>query len=337
MSISQPYWRTYKQYLSDTYSTSVYRVGVDGGFSCPNRENDRSGGCSFCDGLGASAPYQRREEGVWKRDSNFQKSIAHLGPRKILSLEKRLESLETQVQKGKAFLKQRYKTDKMSLYFQAWTSTYAPIDELKTIYDKGLSLHPFTEFIVSTRPDCLDDDVVKLLSSYKHKVKDVWVEVGLQSGNNNTLAAINRGHDVETFKNAVTKLHDNGIKVSSHIITGLPEEDYKEFDKTIRLINELKIEAVKIHNLDVLGGTALFEQYIRGELTVSSTTRAVENCLYFLRRLSPNIIIQRLLCENPPHRLAAPRRFVDKSKFIQLLQKRMNALNARQGDLYSGE
>ena len=226
---------------------------------------------------------------------------------------------------------------KMSLYFQAWTSTYAPIDELKTIYDKGLSLHPFTEFIVSTRPDCLDDDVVKLLSSYKHKVKDVWVEVGLQSGNNNTLAAINRGHDVETFKNAVTKLHDNGIKVSSHIITGLPEEDYKEFDKTIRLINELKIEAVKIHNLDVLGGTALFEQYIRGELTVSSTTRAVENCLYFLRRLSPNIIIQRLLCENPPHRLAAPRRFVDKSKFIQLLQKRMNALNARQGDLYSGE
>jgi hypothetical protein len=336
MSVGLP-WRTYKQYLIDTYSTSVYRIGVDGGFSCPNREKDRSGGCVFCDGTGASATYLRKGEGIWKRDSSFQKKVAHCGPRKRISLEKRLESLEFQVEKGTNFIKERYNTEGISLYFQAWTSTYAPIDELKAIFDKGLSLYPFTEFIVSTRPDCLDEDVIKLLVSYKQKVKDVWVEVGLQSGNNITLDSINRGHDVETFKKAVIALHNNGIKVSAHIITGLPNEGYKEYDNTINLINELKIEAIKIHNLDILGGTSLFDEYIRGELTVASTSRAIEHCIYFLRRLSPSIIIQRLLCETPPHRLAAPRNFYDKSKFIQHLQRSMNKIDAIQGDLYNGE
>jgi radical SAM protein (TIGR01212 family) len=336
MSIGLP-WRTYKQYLTDTYSTSVYRIGVDGGFSCPNREHDRSGGCVFCDGTGASATYQREGEGIWRRDSSFQKTIAHSGPRERISLEKRLKSLEFQVEKGKAFIKERYKTEGMSLYFQAWTSTYAPIDELKTIYDKGLSLYPFTELIVSTRPDCLDKEIIELLVSYKSKVKDVWVEVGLQSGNDDTLKLINRGHDVEVFKKAVRALHNNGIKVSTHIINGLPNESYDELINTINLINKLKIEAIKIHNLDILGGTALYDEYIRGELVVASTKRAIEQCVYVLRRLSPDVIVQRLLCETPPHRLAAPRRFFDKSKFIQHLQKRMNEIDAKQGDLYNGE
>ena len=96
-------WRTYKQYLIDTYSTSVYRIGVDGGFSCPNREKDRSGGCVFCDATGASATYQRDGEGIWKRDSSFQKKIAHCGPREKISLERKLLSLEKKIEKGKYF------------------------------------------------------------------------------------------------------------------------------------------------------------------------------------------------------------------------------------------
>ncbi len=336
MSVGLP-WKTYKQYLLETYSKSVYRIGVDGGFSCPNRENDRTGGCIFCDGTGASATYQRIGEGIWKRDSSFQKRVAHSGPRPRISLEKRLNALEKQVEKGKVFLKERYNAQALSLYFQAWTSTYAPIDELKLLFDKGLSLYPFTEFIVSTRPDCLDDEIIDLLVSYKDRVEDVWVEVGLQSGNDKTLDSINRGHDVATFSDAINRLHKKGIKVSTHIITGLPNESFKEFDNTIKLINDLNIEAVKIHNLDILGGTMLFDDYIRGEIAVASTFRAVEHCMYFLRRLSPNIIIQRLLCETPPHRLAAPRKFYDKSKFIQTLEKRMNKLGAVQGDLFDGK
>jgi len=336
MSIGLP-WRTYKNYLLDTYSKSVYRIGVDGGFSCPNREKDRSGGCVFCDGTGASATYQRKGEGIWTRSSSFQKHVAHKGPRKQISLEKRMKSLETQVEKGKKFLIERYEAQALSLYFQAWTSTYAPIDELKLIFDKGLSLYPFTEFIVSTRPDCLDSDVIDLLNSYKSKVNDVWVEVGLQSGNDKTLESINRGHDVNTFIKAVNDLHEKGIKVSTHIITGLAGEGSDEFDNTINLINDLKIEAVKIHNLDILGGTSLFDEYIRGELSVASSQRAIEHCIYFLQRLNPNIIIQRLLCETPPHRLAAPRNFYDKTKFIQHLQKRMNNLGIEQGDLFNAK
>ncbi len=327
-------WRTYKQYLLDTYSKSVYRIGVDGGFSCPNREKDRSGGCVFCDATGASATYQRKGEGIWKRTSSFQQVIADRGPRKQISLERRLKSLEEQVEKGKKFLFERYEAQALSLYFQAWTSTYASVEELKELFDKGLSLYPFTEFIVSTRPDCLEDDVIELLVSYKDKVDDIWVEVGLQSGNDRTLERINRGHNISKFIESVNKLHEKGIKVSTHIITGLPSESNKEYDNTINLINDLNIEAVKIHNLDILGGTALFDEYIRGELTVASSKRAIETCIYFLRRLNPNIIIQRLLCETPPHRLAAPRKFYDKSKFIQQLQKRMDEFDMRQGDLF---
>lgn len=334
MSVGLP-WRTYKQYLLDTYSRSVYRIGVDGGFSCPNRENDRSGGCAFCDGTGASATYQRKGEGIWKRTSSFQKTIAHGGPRKQKSLEKRLEDLEKQVEKGRNFLIERYDAQALSLYFQAWTSTYAPVEELKLIFDKGLSLYPFTEFIVSTRPDCLEKEVIDLLVSYKDMVDDVWVEVGLQSANDNTLDRINRGHDVLTFTKAVEALHKEGIKVSTHIITGLPNETFKEYDNTIKIINDLNIEAVKIHNLDILGGTAFYDEYIRGELAVASSQRAIEHCVYFLQRLNPDIIIQRLLCETPPHRLAAPRKFYDKSKFIQHLERRMNELNTKQGDLFN--
>jgi radical SAM protein (TIGR01212 family) len=327
-------YNTYTKYLNDTYGHGVYRVGVDGGFSCPNREWDRSGGCNFCDGTGASPTYYRTKEGRWKRSSSFLKNVANKGPRNVQALDKRLASLELQVEKGMSFIKRRYNVDDYSLYFQAWTSTYADVEELKIIYDKALSLHNFTELIISTRPDCLADDVIDLIASYKNQVKDVWVEVGLQSSNDETLERINRGHRSEDYSLAVQKLHDRDIKVSTHIITGLPNETKEDLKNTINLVNSVGSEGIKIHNLNILGGTTFYDEYLLGELSVPSNERVVEDILYIIRRLKPEIIVQRLIAETPSHRLAAPRKLFDKSMIIKLLEQRMEENNIFQGDLY---
>ncbi|MGH4037198.1 MAG: TIGR01212 family radical SAM protein [Sphaerochaeta sp.] len=332
--MSKERWNTYTQYLIDTYGCSVYRVGVDGGFSCPNRELDRSGGCNFCDGTGASPTYYRTKEGKWKRSSSFQRGVSQKGPRKVAPLDVRLNSLETQVEKGIAFIKRRYKVDSFSVYFQAWTSTYADVEELKTLYDRALSLYDFKELIISTRPDCLNDDIVDLIASYRNKVKDIWVEVGLQTSNDETLEKINRGHTSEDYIKAVAKLHERGIKVSTHIITGLPGETKTDLNNTVDLVNSVKSEGIKIHNLDILGGTTFFDDYLRGEISVPSNDRTVEDCLFILRRLNPDMIVQRLICETPSHRLAAPRHLYDKSMIIKLLKESMDECDAMQGDLY---
>jgi radical SAM protein (TIGR01212 family) len=327
-------YNTYAKYLIDTYGHGVYRVGVDGGFSCPNREWDRSGGCNFCDGTGASPTYYRTKEGSWKRSSSFQKNIANKGPRDIQSIDKRLASLELQIEKGISFIKRRYKVDAFSLYFQAWTSTYADVSELKILYDKALSLHDFTELIISTRPDCLASDVIELIASYKDKVRDVWVEVGLQSSNNETLERINRGHRSEDYVVAVNTLHKKGIKVSTHIITGLPGETKEDLSNTVDLVNSVESDGIKIHNLNILGGTTFYDEYLIGGFSVPSNDRVVEDCMYVIRRLKPDMIVQRLIAETPSHRLAAPRNLFDKSMIIKLLDKRMEECDAVQGDLY---
>jgi hypothetical protein len=330
-------WNTYTTYLNDKYGHGVYRIGVDGGFSCPNREGDRSGGCSFCDGTGASPTYYRTKEGKWKRSSTFQRNVALKGPRKVEPLTLRLDSIEKQVERGMSFIKRRYNVDYYSIYFQAWTSTYASVEELKQLYDKALSLYKFTEFIISTRPDSLDDEIIDLIASYKDKVSDIWVEVGLQSSNNVTLERINRGHSSEDYVRAVNSLHERGIKVSTHIITGLPGENREDLQSTVQLVNSVGSEGIKIHNLDILGGTQFFDEYILGEISVPSNDRAIEDCMFIIRRLRPDMIVQRLICESPSHRLAAPRNFFDKSKIIKLLNEQMEECNAFQGDLYECE
>ncbi len=330
-------WNTYTNYLNDRYGHSVYRIGIDGGFSCPNREGDRSGGCSFCDGTGASPTYYRTKEGKWKRSSTFQRNVALKGPRKVEPLEMRLESIGRQVERGMSFIKRRYNVDFFSIYFQAWTSTYSSVDELKQLYDKALSQHDFVEFIISTRPDSLSPEIIDLIASYKDKVQDVWVEVGLQSSNNDTLERINRGHSAEDYVVAVNALHERGIKVSTHIITGLPGENREDLNSTINLINSVKSEGIKIHNLDILGGTQFFDEYMSGEISVPSNDRSIEYCMFIIRRIRPEMIVQRLICESPSHRLAAPRHFFDKSKIIKLLNEQMEECSAFQGDLYESK
>ena len=163
---------------------------------------------------------------------------------------------------------------------------------------------------------------------------DIWVELGLQSGSDETLRRIGRGHDVASYIDAAERLHRAGINVSTHIIIGLPGEGREDYERTAKVVGAAGSEGVKIHNLHIAGGTRMADEYLEGLVTASSEERYLEDAELVLRLLSPDTIIQRLVCETPAHRLIAPRSFPDKSRFLSHLKARMERRGTRQGDLY---
>ena len=319
-------WNTYSSYLKRKYGESVYRIGVDGGFSCPNRDKSRHGGCAFCDGTGSIAVYQRSAESSYRRSAAYDSVKAD-------TILPRLLSIREQIERGEEFLSRRYKARLFSLSFQSWTNTYDTVENLRRVYDEGLSVLPFKELLISTRPDTVGEDVLDLLESYITEDRDVWVEFGLQSADDFTLASINRGHDLACYMDAAERAHRHHLKVATHVILGLPGEGRAHFVRTAEAVNKSGAEAVKIHNLHITGGTALSDDYLSGLVTVMSEERTLEDTELFLRHLKSDIIIERLISETPYHRLLAPRVFPDKSKFLRHLEERMERNGTRQGDL----
>ncbi len=311
---------SYSSYLKGKYGKPVYRVSVDGGFSCPNRNPDGSGGCSYCDEMGSRAVYQRGKNDIYARSLPGS-----------LPLADRKNQIARQIEAGMKFLKRRYKADFFLLYFQAFTGTFAPVPLLKELYDFALSQAPFRELIVSTRPDCISPAVASLLSSYMTPEFDVWVELGLQSSRNRTLRRVNRGHTKEDFEKAFYLLRNSGLKITLHLIFGLPGEGRDEIMETVRYVASLKPEGIKIHNLHIPVGTALFTEYCMGELTVPSGYRHLAYVTEALEQLPQETIIHRLTCDTPSHRLGAPRTFFKKGSFLNILRKEMERTGACQG------
>lgn len=335
MLVALKFWNAYKDYLIDRYGFPVYRIGVDGGFSCPNRSADRKGGCVFCDSLGASAVYARSKESGFTRRSGFETSPPQTDSVFAgLSLQQRMESVRKQIERGKEFIRRRYGSNEVSLYYQAYSNTYGPLDEMEALFRDSISHGPFYELIVSTRPDCLGDDVLKRLCLLKNETIDVSLEMGLQSGSDRILGLMNRGHSVGCWKDSVNRASDKGLRVCSHVILGFPSETRTDIDMTIKAVNSSPVSALKIHNLHITSQSRLLFDYFGGEITASSTARYLQSVVYFLRRIRPDIVIERLMCETPAHRLAAPRSFPDKTGFLMELERMMNQANAVQGDMY---
>lgn len=290
---------TYSEYLNKKYGKTVYRVGVDGGFSCPNKIDGRAThGCSFCGSFGARSAYLGDTEKV----------------------------ISEQITKSIGFLKRRYKAEEFILYFQAYSNTYSDVDNLKKIYDYGLSLGNFRELVVSTRPDCITDEICKLLKSYKNDDFDVWVELGLQSCNDLSLKRINRGHTYEQFMDAYQLLKRHGIKIVIHLIFGLPGENSSDILDSVKQISLLKPEGVKFHNLHIPTGTVMFEEYLRGELSFPSSSRHAEYVADAIEYLPPETVVMRVNTDTPGSRHSVPGYFLDKSivynKITEILESR---------------
>lgn len=297
---------SYSKYLHNKYGTKVYRIAVDGGFSCPNRGKDRTNpGCIYCSAQGSRASY-------------LDKAAV----------------IEEQINRGIAFTRRRYKAEIFLLYFQAYSNTFDTVENLKKTYDFALSLHPFRELIVATRPDCIDEAKADLLASYIKPDFDVWVELGLQSANDRTLERINRGHTAAQYKEAFDILHSRGIKVATHLILGLPDESWEDMAASIDFVNMLHPEAIKLHDLNITYNTELYDEYLKGETTVPSREKYLEYLIKCLEILHDDIIIMRTTCDTYEKDRVAPRFYLKKGNFIDTLLRQMTELQTYQGRCY---
>jgi radical SAM protein (TIGR01212 family) len=222
----KPY-RDFNTYLREQFGERVQRISLDAGLGCPNRDGAVSrGGCIYCDGRGSGTG----------------------------ALTEGRESISRQISKAEGFIRKRYKARKFIAYFQSFTNTYAPAAQLKRLYDEALDHPHMVGLSVGTRPDCIDEEILEMISAYRKNYL-VWMEYGLQSAHDETLKTINRGHSVACFERAVHLTHDSGLNICAHVILGLPGEDRKMMLETARFIANLPVQGVKIHSLYVIRGT----------------------------------------------------------------------------------
>ncbi len=270
-------YNQFSAYLKNKYGAKVYKITIDAGFSCPNRDGHIStGGCIFCDEGGSF-------------------SQAH---------SNRL-SVEEQVIVGAQTLATRFKAQKFMSYFQAYSNTYKPVNELEKIYSSSLKYKDVVGLSIGTRPDCIDEDKLKLISSYKDDYY-TWIEYGLQTIHDKTLKKINRGHDFDTFLRAYEKTKEYGINVCVHVIFGM-WETHDEMMQTAQKLAELGVDGVKIHMLVALEGTKLANMYQNNEIDFMSEEEYINTVCDFLEYLPQSTTIHRLAGNGLKKELIAPR------------------------------
>jgi len=299
-----PYYH-YKQFMIDTYGAPLYRVPIDLGLGCPHRDKGDTGGCAFCAEDGSRAP------------QTFG-----------------ADSIGAQIASGLDFARSRYGATRFMAYLQAFTSTHAPPEAQQRMYRSVFDAFPFDAISIGTRPDCLPAPALALLVDLRRRT-DVWVELGLQTCHDATLEAINRGHDWECSRRAVLALHDRGIKVAAHVILGLPGETPQHFRRTAEAIAALPVAAIKVHNLHVIRGTHLAEQWLAHPFPVYDEHDYASFLIDFLRRLPPRVGVIRISTDTPANKLIAPRWMMKKSQFADYVTAEMKRQGRFQGDTLS--
>lgn len=299
-------YNDYSSYLKRKFGHRVYKIGLDGGFSCPNRDGTKGReGCLYCSEDGSRSNYSNPKDPISKQ------------------LEARIK-----------YLKETRGARKFIAYFQAFTNTYAAPDQLKQIYDEVLPFKEVVGISIGTRPDTIDNKKLDLISSYKEKY-EVWIEYGLQSIHDSTLKAINRAHSFGDFVNALNLTKEFEIPVCAHVILGLPGETREDMMETAMTLSSLKVEGVKIHLLHILKGCALEKLYNEGGIKLLEQDEYVGLVCDFLENLSSDIIIQRLTGEGARRNHVAPLWALDKITTIKKIGQTLRARSSRQGILIS--
>lgn len=298
---------SFNRYLKETFpGLRVYKIPIDAGFTCPNRDGKvATGGCIYCINRSFS-PNTR--------------------------LESR-PSIKEQIQRGMDFFRRHYQAQKFIAYFQAFTNTYDEPGRLKSIYDEILSFPDMVGLAIGTRPDCVSEEILSLISTYTRKYL-VWIEYGVQSSHNKTLQLINRGHSYEDFVKAVEITRSRGIKIATHIILGLPGETRADMLTTTLRIGQLGLDGIKIHHLYVARNTPLEKWYNEGKvkvMTLAEYLRLVCDCL---ERLPENMVIQRLLGELSDESVLAPKWGKSKGTILNLIEKELARRGSYQGRLF---
>lgn len=290
------------RYLRRLYGERVQKITLDAGLTCPNRDGRVGrGGCLYCNPRGSGT-------GAWSQG----------------------RSISRQMEEGLARLRQRYGAQKFIAYFQSFTNTYAPVEQLQKLYREALAFPGVVGLSLGTRPDCLSDAVLDLLAELKRDYL-VWLELGLQSAHDATLQRINRGHDAACFTAAVTQAAARGLEVVAHVILGLPGEDCTQMAATAAYLAGLPVQGVKIHLLYVTRDSALAPLYREGSYRCLTEAEYAAAVVDFIELLPPHLVIHRLTGDPHPGELLAPEWCLDKSRVLNLIKAEFARRGSRQG------
>ncbi len=297
------YYYSFSSYLREHYGCKVRRISLDAGFSCPNKDGKAGrGGCIYCNEL-AFSPFAG----------------------KALTLDE-------QITRSISSAKERGIAEKFIAYFQNATNTYAETQKLKAVYDVIKKYPEIVALSISTRPDCVDEEKLDLIESYKNNY-EVWVEYGIQSVHDRTLLAINRGHTFGVAEEAIKKTAERGIKVGVHVILGLPGENREDMIATAGTLAQLPVDGVKLHVLHVLKGTALEGLYKEGKVQLLGREEYAGLACDFLENTPPDRVILRLVSDAARDVLIAPEWINDKLSIISEIETEFSSRKTSQGSL----
>jgi radical SAM protein (TIGR01212 family) len=299
--------RTYNDHsswIAKLFPFKVQKISIDAGFSCPNRDGKLSqGGCTFCNNRSFNPSY-----------CDGKKSITQ------------------QIAEGKKFFSGKYPDMKYIAYFQAFSNTYAPLHKLKAVYEEALSVDKVVGIIIGTRPDCIDDEKIQYIKELSERTF-VMVEYGIESTYDSVLAGINRGHTFEQSRWAVERTHEAGILCGAHIILGLPGESKEMIINSAKTISALPLDILKIHQLQILKGTALAKT--AEQVRTFSLDEYIELLADFIEHLRPTLVLERFVSQSPADMLIAPKWGLKNYEFTHKLVRYMQKRGMAQGNRYS--
>ncbi|PWL52270.1 MAG: TIGR01212 family radical SAM protein [Clostridium cadaveris] len=295
-------------FLREKFGEKVFKISLDAGFSCPNRDGTISrGGCIFC---------SERGSGDFAGNRDF--SITH------------------QFNDIKDMMMKKWKSGKYIAYFQAYTNTYAPIEVLREKYSEAIEQEGVVALAIATRPDCLSKEVLDLLEEFNQKVY-VWVELGLQTSKESTAKLINRGYELPVFEKAVKDLRERGIDVVVHTIFGLPQEKRDDMIETIRYLSSKDIQGIKIHLLHLMKDTLMVRLYENGQMNFMSQEDYIELISKAISLLPPEVVVHRITGDAPRDLLIEPQWSLKKWEVLNAIDKYLEDNDIYQGKEYIKE
>lgn len=296
-------YNDYGRWIRSKFPFRVQKISIDAGFSCPNRDGQKGlGGCIFCD------------------NHTFNPSYCNSR-----------HSIREQLEEGKRFFSRKYPDMKYLAYFQAYTNTYAPVETLKEMYEEAINVEDVVGIVIGTRPDCMPDELLDYLEELNKKTFLI-VEYGIESANDNTLRMINRGHTFDCSCTAVERTAERGIITGGHIIIGLPGEDANESIRQAKMISDMKLDILKIHQMQIIRGTKLARMYEEKPFHVYSADEYIGLITEYIQWLRKDIVIERFVSQSPKDLLIAPQWGLKNHEFTNLLVNHLKTTGTMQGD-----
>ena len=303
-------YRSLNSYLQERFHKKIYKIAINGGFTCPNRDGTiDTRGCIFCSGYGSGDFAESPELSVTEQIERGKERIISKMPK--FTANGRAD--EVAVNNGNG----RY-----IAYFQAFTNTYAPVERLRALYSEAINHPDIVAISIGTRPDCLPEEVLVMLDELNH-IKPVWVELGLQTIHKKSADYIRRGYELPVYDRAVTELRNRGIEVITHVILGLPGETREEMLETVDYVGRSGIQGIKLQLLHVIEGTDLSEDYRNGLFECMSMEEYVDLIYDCIKILPDDIVIHRMTGDGAKKTLVAPLWSADKKKVLNALNHRL--------------